>query len=106
MAKRKPQSQRTVPANKLNEINQLFANAEPENDSPPIFANQVQITASAEEIIIDFYRAGPKRGNTTSEIHIDFVQRIIMPPTAAARFAEVFSDLFKTINQDNSGIPE
>jgi len=102
MAKQKINTQKTPSSERIAKINQLLSRAEDESASPPVFANQVQIAIAPEEVTIDFYRSGPKRGHVSSDPHVAFVQRIIMPPSAAARFAEVFADLFKATHPDDT----
>ncbi len=84
----------------------MLAQADDESVSPPIFSNQVQISISSEEVVLDFYRAGPARGQIEKSPHMAFVQRIIMPPSAAAMFADVFAGLIKTAKSDTSNSPD
>ncbi len=80
---------------RLAGINRILSGAIDETNGPPLFVNQVQIIAGPDEIIFDFYRAGPNRGNVSNKPEIAYVQRIIMVPKVAARFAKIFSDLLE-----------
>ena len=91
---------------KQAEMNRLMAGAKDETTTSPIFANQVQIIVGVEEVIIDFYRAGPGRGEHAVKPHVSYVQRIIMPPKSANAFATAFIELINFKTKETPEIPE
>jgi hypothetical protein len=59
-------------------ISEIIANSDSENTREIVYSNHVQITASANEFIMDFFLVSPDPVRK-SEITSSFLQRVIMP---------------------------
>lgn len=60
------------------DIAKAVSRAELEKNPAPIYANHVQVTASASELLFDFFRLGPDPLNQ-NKMQAVYLQRVIVP---------------------------
>ena len=82
----RPVSNQTPGAIRSFDIPRAVSQAKPETSPAPIYANHIQVTAGASELLIDFFRLGPDPLNTNS-MQATYLQRVIVPLDRAESIA-------------------